>query len=203
MLAYSKNQLAVFLDVQHLENHLDPEQSGGTFIFSDRSEMFAKIISWIGAMTLPPETCRSFPGDPISQAGPFVVRAVFTQSEIIGWDSLVDIRNLPDGTKVEWQMRRGYLTKVFPSVSPKPSHTVVLMAAHIDQARLRQKIAGEVANGRFAHSEEHPYWKFVASPSEWVLLTAYPGMVAPPQSDHVFWDYYGFATGPIPPKIES
>lgn len=193
MLAHSKNHFPVFIDEEHLAGHLDPDQAGGTFSFHDKEEIMAKICSWLGQMTLPPETFRSFPGDPVPPAGPFVVRAVLECPEVIGWHALVDIRDLPDGTAIEWQIRRGYLTKVVLAISPQPCHTVVLMVGRIDRERLQKKIEAEIVPGQ--SFEEHRRAKLANSPSEWVLLTAYPGMLAPPQNDRVFWDLHAFATG--------
>lgn len=199
MIAKSKNGIEIFIDTEHLQNHLDPNQSGGTFLFSEMDVAVEKISQWLAEVTLPPETCKSFWGDPRPPLGPYTIRTIVECDEYVGWHSLVNVREVEDGTKVEWEIRRGYLTKVFPSLKPTLCKTVALVIMRFDQKRLAKKIESDVTLGICKTKEEHRQWKFIQSPSEWVLITAFPGSLAPPQSDFSFWRTHGFATGPIEP----
>ena len=203
MIAKSKNGNEIYIDTEHLKKHLDPNEPGGTFLFSEMEKAHEKISEWLGQVTLPPETCKSFWGDPRPPLGPYTVRTIVECEENIGWHSLVNIREVEDGTKVEWEVRRGYLTKVFPTLSPKLCKTVALVIMRFDQKRLDKKIESDVTLGICKTKEEHRQWKFVQSPSEWVLITAFPGAQAPPQSDLSFWRLHGFATGPTQDSSEE
>ncbi|WP_372370648.1 hypothetical protein [Candidatus Uabimicrobium sp. HlEnr_7] len=197
MIAKSKNGIEISIDTEHLKNHLDPDQSGGTFLFSEMDVAIEKISTWLSQVTLPPETSKSFWGDPKPPLGPSTIRTIVECEENVGWHSLVNIREVEDGTKVEWEVRRGYLTKVFPTLTPKLCKTVALIIMRFDQKRLAKKIDSDVSLGICKTKEEHRHWKFIQSPSEWVLITAFPGFLAPPQSDLSFWRLHGFATGPM------
>lgn len=197
MLVKSKNLFDVFIDESHLHNHLDPNQPGGTFCFKSLPELLEQIKIWLHEITLPPETFKSFFGDPTPPPGEFVIKTVLQCPETVGWNALFSLKDLPENTKIEWEIRRGFLTKIFPQIAPKPCNTVVLMIARFDQERLNIKIESDIRLGKYRVKEEHPSWKFVQSQTEWVLLTAYPGTLAPLQSDQRFWDAHGFATGAL------
>lgn len=197
MIAKSKNDIEVFIDVEHLKNHLDPNQSGGTFIFQKLDIAIDKISEWISQITLPPETYKSFWGDPTPPPGLFSIKRVLEFPDVIGWHSLVNVKHVPDETEMKWVIRRGYITKIFPTISPVTCKTVAFVFNRFDQKRLAKKIENDVALGVCKTKEEHQHWKFVQAPTEWVLITTFPGTLAPPQSDKTFWDRHGFATGKI------
>lgn len=196
-VAKSKNGFSVLLDMDHIREHISETPKGGCFVYKNEELACKEIGKWIGEMTLPPETPLGFPGDYRNGDNPFVVKATFNSDTAIGWNSLVKLRENEEGTKVEWKIRRGYLTKILPEVQAKICHTIALMVGKIDRKKLKHKILSDVNFGYVKSPEDHNYWHWANSPTPWILMTAYPGKIAPAQSDYSFWNHHGFAEGKI------